>query len=121
MTEPALSLPPLRQAFETYVATVMRVCNLPRLEAECAAFDIVLVEHLNATHLVQSEESAASISPSVGAASTARWPVGHLISLGRRWEHVGEDSLRPASVRMILVSRDAARRSPILRVTAHRE
>ncbi len=50
MTEPALSLPPLRQAFETYVATVMRVCNLPRLEAECAAFDIVLVEHLNATH-----------------------------------------------------------------------
>jgi hypothetical protein len=36
--------------FERHVATVMRVRNLPRLEAERAAFDIVLVERLNATH-----------------------------------------------------------------------
>jgi hypothetical protein len=36
--------------FEGHVATVMRVRRLPRPEAERAAYDIVVVEFLNATH-----------------------------------------------------------------------
>jgi hypothetical protein len=39
-----------RRTFEGHVATVMCARGLPRLEAERVAFEIVLVEHLNATH-----------------------------------------------------------------------
>jgi hypothetical protein len=39
-----------RRIFEDHVATVMRVRRLPRPEAERAAYDIVVVEFLNATH-----------------------------------------------------------------------
>lgn len=50
LNPPAPPLPPLRQAFEDHVATVMRVRDLPRLEAERVAFGIVLTGRLNATH-----------------------------------------------------------------------
>jgi hypothetical protein len=46
----ARSWPSLRQIFEDHVATIMRMRKLPRPEAERAAFGIVLVERLNATH-----------------------------------------------------------------------
>ena len=41
---------PARQAFEAVVARVMRIRGLPRTEAERAAFEIILIERLNATH-----------------------------------------------------------------------
>jgi hypothetical protein len=50
LNPPPPPLPHLRQAFETAVARVMQIRGLPRPEAERAAFDIVLVELLNATH-----------------------------------------------------------------------
>ena len=50
LNPPPPPLPPLRQAFERHVATVMHVRNLPRSEAERVAYEIVLVELLNATH-----------------------------------------------------------------------
>jgi hypothetical protein len=40
---------PQRQAFEAEVARVMQIHGLPRPDAERAAFDIILVEFLNAT------------------------------------------------------------------------
>ena len=39
-----------RRIFDRHVATIMRTRSLPRLEAERAAYDIVLTERLNATH-----------------------------------------------------------------------
>jgi hypothetical protein len=42
--------PPLRQAFEAAIARVMQIRGLPRREAEQAAFDIVLIDLLNASH-----------------------------------------------------------------------
>jgi hypothetical protein len=39
-----------RRLFERYVATVMHMRGLPRPEAERVAYEIVLVEFLNATH-----------------------------------------------------------------------
>jgi hypothetical protein len=50
LNPPPPPLPPLRQAFETAVAHVMQIRSLPRREAEREAFNIVLVEFLNATH-----------------------------------------------------------------------
>ena len=50
LNPPPPPLPPLRQAFETAVARVMQIRSLPRREAEREAFNIVLVEFLNATH-----------------------------------------------------------------------
>jgi hypothetical protein len=47
--EPEMSALPL-PAFEARVDTVMRVRSLPRLEAERAAYEIVLVEFLNRTY-----------------------------------------------------------------------
>ena len=43
-------LVPERKAFEAAVARVMRVRGLSRTEAERAAFEIVLINLLNATH-----------------------------------------------------------------------
>jgi hypothetical protein len=39
-----------RQGFESAVARIMRLRGLPRPEAERAAYEIVLIERLNATH-----------------------------------------------------------------------
>jgi hypothetical protein len=39
-----------RQIFERHVATIMRARNVSRLEAERAAYEIVLIEQLNAIH-----------------------------------------------------------------------
>jgi hypothetical protein len=39
-----------RRKFEDSTIVVQRIRNLPKAEAELAAFDIVLVEFLNATH-----------------------------------------------------------------------
>jgi hypothetical protein len=50
LNPPPPPLPPLRQTFEAEIARVMQIRGLSRLEAERAAFDIVLVEFLNATH-----------------------------------------------------------------------
>jgi hypothetical protein len=50
LNPPPPPLPPLRQAFETAVARIMQLRGLPPPEAERAAFDIVLVDFLNATH-----------------------------------------------------------------------
>jgi hypothetical protein len=41
---------PQRQVFEDRVERVMRLRNLPRLEAERAAFEAALIDRLNATH-----------------------------------------------------------------------
>jgi hypothetical protein len=50
LNPPPPPLPPLRQAFEHHVANIMRVRNLPRPEAERVAYEIVVVEFLNASH-----------------------------------------------------------------------
>jgi hypothetical protein len=50
LNPPPAPLPPLRQAFEAAVARVMEIRGLPRFEAERAAFDIVLIDLLNAGH-----------------------------------------------------------------------
>jgi hypothetical protein len=50
LNPPPPPLSPQRQAFEAAVARVIQIRGLPRREAERAAFDIVLVELLNATH-----------------------------------------------------------------------
>ena len=47
---PPPPLPPLRQAFEVHVANIIGTRNLPAPEAERAAYEIVLVGLLNATH-----------------------------------------------------------------------
>jgi hypothetical protein len=41
--------PPLRQLFESHVSIIMRVRGLPRAEAERAAYENTVVDHLNAT------------------------------------------------------------------------
>jgi hypothetical protein len=50
LNPPPPPLPPLRRTFETCVAVIMRMRNLPRLEAERGAYEAVLIEFLNATH-----------------------------------------------------------------------
>jgi hypothetical protein len=48
--DPAADARRWRRKFEDRTIVVQRVRNLPQAEAEYAAFDIVLVEFLNATH-----------------------------------------------------------------------
>jgi hypothetical protein len=48
--DPAAAAHRWRRKFEDRTIVVQRVRNLPQAEAERAAFDIVLVEFLNATH-----------------------------------------------------------------------
>jgi hypothetical protein len=40
----------LRQIFEAHLSTIMRVRGLPRREAEQAAFENTIVDHLNSSH-----------------------------------------------------------------------
>jgi hypothetical protein len=49
-SEPEAPPRPAVDPFGARVATVMKVRGLPRLEAERAAYEIILVERLNATH-----------------------------------------------------------------------
>jgi hypothetical protein len=48
--DPAAGAHRWRREFEDRTIVIQRVRNLPQAEAERAAFDIVLVEFLNATH-----------------------------------------------------------------------
>lgn len=50
LNPPPPPLPPLRQTFEGHVAIMMRMRGLSRFEAERAAFENTVVDHLNATH-----------------------------------------------------------------------
>jgi hypothetical protein len=50
LNAPLAPSPPLRQAFEAAIARVTQIRGLPRPEAEQAAFDIVLIDLLNASH-----------------------------------------------------------------------
>jgi hypothetical protein len=71
-----------RRIFEDHVATVMRVRNLPRVEAERAAFDILLVEFLNCNypdtpsdrcaHCGRSETQGATLLP-IGVGIRHAW------------------------------------------------
>ena len=50
LDDPAAAARRWRRKFEDRTIVVQRVRNLPQAEAERAAYDIVLVEFLNATH-----------------------------------------------------------------------
>jgi len=79
---PPPPLPPLRQAFEDHITTVMSTRGLPRLEAERAAYEIVLVEFLDASHPDTDPgrcahcgrpETRGSILRSIGAGARHVW------------------------------------------------
>jgi hypothetical protein len=71
-----------RRIFDRQVATIMRKRGLPQLEAERAAYDIVLIERLNATHPdtdpsrcahCGQTETQSNILPPIGVGDRHTW------------------------------------------------